>query len=102
MLKKIRLLTNPVAVFVEDCCVIAADARVRKDDLLTTFRSWAGRLNEGLAWTTEEQFGVWLKSATKRRVDTIRPRTGPDGKQELWYAGIRLSDQSAEDGVDPF
>jgi putative DNA primase/helicase len=93
-LESYRRLNNPIQAFLDECCVIEAEASTLLDDLYLTYRSWMS--GEGRQPVAKERFSsslVELGEGLERR----RPRV--EGRQRTSIYGLRLADQISDLGV---
>jgi len=81
-------LGNPMASFVEDCCVLDPEASEATDHLYEAWRDWCGR--SGHMAGARETFGRSLRVAFPQ-IQRVRKRAD---ERRYSYAGLRLSDEA--------
>jgi putative DNA primase/helicase len=88
--RKLTRLANPVAAFVEDCCVIDPAAVTPKAALFIAYLTWCS--TNGARYTlTREAFGLQLGETFPYDIREARPRHGDGDKRVKSYSGIRLT-----------
>ncbi len=81
-------LSNPVGVFLRECCAIGPGAEVEIDVLFSAWESWCERNNRKEAGTSQS-FGAELHAAAPGLKRT-RHRVGDDKLQKGFYQGVGL------------
>jgi putative DNA primase/helicase len=82
-----REMASPVAVFVDEVCVLEAGAKIECRLLWAHFDSWARRCNHKPV--NPQLFGRNLQAATGHKVATQQVRDGQS--RERYFAGIRMA-----------
>jgi putative DNA primase/helicase len=59
--KQILILSSPIKAFLEDCCTLAPDESIKKEQLFNTWRRWCERQN--LPAGSSVAFGKLLRAA---------------------------------------
>jgi putative DNA primase/helicase len=95
VLGQFERLSSPVQGFLDDCCVVEADASVPADDLRVAWAGWCE--DNGVYLGSEEQFGVNLRSVAPGAEKTRPWVTLPDGRKvrRYVYGGIGLTEEAA-------
>lgn len=91
--EQVARLSSPETAFVQDCCFLSADQRIKLDDLFKAFKTWCDE--EGKDFTpTKEVFSRNLQSAFRGQLHSGRinePTVSGPRKKTTYIYGIRLA-----------
>lgn len=96
VIQEFARLSSPVHAFIEDHCVVQADAQVKTSDLYDAYKKWCD--DDGHQAVSNQRLGVQLRSLIPRLAQT-QPRR-PDGTRHRFYIGIGLNGTGGTSGTD--
>jgi putative DNA primase/helicase len=83
-------MASSIKAFVADCCELGPECSAAVDTIHSRYREWCQ--SNGGSWADRlpiNQFSGKLRSAFHGQIETIRPRSGNEGRKRM-FAGIRL------------
>ncbi|MFB9262836.1 phage/plasmid primase, P4 family [Bradyrhizobium erythrophlei] len=83
-------MASSIKAFVAERCELGADYSAAVDTIYSSYREWCQ--SNGGGWSDRlpiNQFSGKLRSAFHGQIETIRPRTGNEGRKRM-FAGIRI------------
>ncbi len=87
MLSDVRRHGSSVQTFLAECCSVAPDLAVAKNELFDAFEGWAAE-SDIRSHLTRESFTKELKTASGYTIEPSKPRV--DGKPVPHYSGVDL------------
>jgi putative DNA primase/helicase len=100
MISQWEALNSPMKAFVDECCVLAPNLMVKKDDLRIAFRDWCARVGSDKATITDMHFTNELNSATNHAITTRQIRVGDN--RTRFFSGIGLVGTAGTSGTSKY
>lgn len=92
ILRDFVYLSSPVQAFLDECCVVATDAEVKRNDLQMAWQVWCN--DNGHVAGSQSDLGRKLRAAIPR-IDDLQRRS--NGRPERWYLGVGLTSYARTD-----